>query len=302
MLNFKSILRQNKDNIALVSGNGINRYNTNSSNNSWETLLQKLSQYYLLDKNIPEGITLTEFYDLLELKSGSEVTDGELQKNFCKFVSDWESKIHHKYIVQWAINNKAPILTTNFDNTLGKAADGELLKITRDRFTDYYPWTCYYSHTILFNPCAGFGIWHINGMEYYHRSIRLGLRHYMGSVQRVRSWIYPSKEDKDRDRSLMGRDSEEWRGRDTWLHIIFNKPLLFFGLGLNENEVFLRWLMIERARYFRKYPERKQSAWYVYSENEDDISGKLYFLDGVGIEPLKVNNFDEIYGSSTWEQ
>ena len=287
----------------MVIGNGINRYNSVSSNNSWEALLQKLSQSYSLDKKIPKGIALTEFYDLLELKSGSEVLEGTLQKEFCKYTSEWAPKSHHDYIMQWAINHDLPILTTNFDNTLGKASNCEFLKTTRDRkqFTYFYPWICYYSHSNLTDPCEGFGIWHINGMQKYHRSIRLGLGHYMGSVQRVRSWIYPTKRDRNRDRSLMGGDSKEWRGRNTWLHIIFNKPLLFLGLGLNENEVFLRWLLIERARYFRKFPERNQPAWYVYAKDDDVRSGKLFFLVGVGIVPVEEDNFDEIYRLSTWE-
>ena len=249
-------------------------------------------------KDIPKGIALTEFYDLLVLKSGSGISDNDLKKELYSLMSKWKPEAHHKEITEWAMHNNSPILTTNFDNTLGNAANCELLKMThvRKQFTDYYPWICYYGHTDLHDPCIGFGIWHINGMEYYRRSIRLGLTHYMGSVQRARSWIY----ERNKDRLFFDRDSNTWRGNNTWLHVVFNKPLLFFGLGLEQNEIFLRWLLIERARYFRKYPDREKPAWYVHS-HDDPGSGKLFFLDSIGIKPVKADNFDEIYGSSTWQ-
>ena len=84
------------------------------------------------------------------------------------------------------------------------------------------------------------------------------------------------------------------------MHIVFNNPLLIFGLGLNENEVFLRWLLIERARYFRKFPDRKKPAWYVHTDDLKN-SGKAFFLEGVGIQMIESNDYDEIYGPHTWD-
>ena len=203
-MNIKSILTQYKHNIALVIGNGINRHNANSTNNSWDDLLQELSRNRSFMKDIPKGIALTEFYDLLVLKSGSGISDNDLKKELYSLMSKWKPEAHHKEITEWAMHNNSPILTTNFDNTLGNAANCELLKMThvRKQFTDYYPWICYYGHTDLHDPCIGFGIWHINGMEYYRRSIRLGFTHYMGSVQRARSWIY----ERNKDRLFFDRD------------------------------------------------------------------------------------------------
>ena len=295
-MDIKSILAQNKSNIALVIGNGINRYNTDSTNNSWDDLLQEISKIHSLHNGkIPNGIALTEFFDLLGLKSGQELSKNNLKKDFCELMSEWKPEIHHKKITEWSMHNNSPILTTNFDNSLGNAANCELKKITRDnkRSSDFYPWNSYYGFTDLDDPCTGFGIWHVNGMQYYKRSIRLGLTDYMGSVQHVRKRI--------RGKSAEGlSDSNSWRGGNTWLHIVFNMPLLFFGLGLDENEVFLRWLLIERAYYFHKFRNRRRSAWYVY---KDDVpsSGKLFFLKGIGVEPVKVECFDDIYGPATWQ-
>lgn len=72
-----------------------------------------------------------------------------------------------------------------------------------------------------------------------------------------------------------------------------------FGLSLEENEVFFRWLLIERARYFKKFPKRKKDAWYVYAGKKNG-DGKQFFLEGVGVKPIHVDSYDKIYGESVW--
>ena len=188
-MDIKSILAQNKGNIALVIGNGINRYNTDSTSNSWDDLLQEISKKHSLHKGkIPNGIALTEFFDLLELKLDKNYQQNNLKKDFCDLMSEWKPQIHHKKITEWAKHNNSPILTTNFDNTLGSAANCDLRRVG-EHHTDFYPWNYYYGLTNLDSPHSEFGIWHINGMQHYKRSIRLGLRDYMLSVRRVQSWI-----------------------------------------------------------------------------------------------------------------
>ena len=298
-MDMRSLINRNSSDIALIIGNGINRYDSSSTSNSWEALLRKLARkYHTGAGNIPAGISLTEFYDVLELKSGSKISGLSLQKDFCEIMAGWKPWDHHRHIAKWAKDARAPILTTNFENALGNAVECELLRTTAKGFTDYYPWTSYYgdNNNPLTNPCDGFGIWHINGMEHYHRSIRLGLSHYMGSVGRARAWLHRGK-----DRRLFsGKSTDNWAGKNTWVHIIFNSPLLIFGLALEENEVFFRWLLIERARYFKKFPYRSKKAWYVHT-NEKDGSGKLFFLKGVGVQPVKVNSYDDIYSAQIWD-
>ncbi len=296
-MTFTSVLHHHRANLALVIGNGINKYGSAARTNSWDDLLVALAGRFLGSdfQEIPEGIALTEFYDLLELMSGPSISGKSLQKEFCKQLLGWEPHEHHERIVSWAQEAKCPLLTTNFENALAKAGNCKLLHTRRDGFTDYYPWETYYGNAQLSEPKAGFGIWHINGMEYYQRSIRLGLSHYMGSVQRARSWIHRGKT----RRLFSGKNIRNWRGVGTWLDVFFHKPLLIFGLGLEENEVFLRWLLIERARYFRKFPDRATPAWFAYTD-EVDGSGKLFFLKGVGIEPIRAWGYDELYGPAAW--
>ena len=292
----KSILHNNRSNIALVIGNGINRYGPAKNTNSWHDLLVKLAKEHLPAKHrsVPSGVALTEFYDVLELKSTKLKSGKSLQQEFSELISSWKPYEHHMRVVGWARDANAPILTTNFERVLADAG-GCLLNRTREGgFTDYYPWETYYGNGKINDPSREFAIWHVNGMENYHRSIRLGLTHYMGSVERARGWIHRGNESP----LFSGKNVREWQGASSWLHVIFNTPLLFIGLGLEENEVFLRWLLIERARYFKKFPDRKKSAWYVHTEGLS--AGKKFFLEGVGIQLVQAIDYDEIYGVDTW--
>lgn len=298
VMDTKSILRTHKAEIALLIGNGINLYGAARNTNSWHDLLVKLAQEHLPAKfrTVPHGISLTEFYDILELKSNIRPPVKTLQQQFCQLISNWRFYDHHKSIVKWAKEAKAPILTTNFEQVLADAGNCTLHRAKKGGFTDYYPWESYYGINQIDDPAKDFGIWHVNGMQHYHRSVRLGLTHYMGSVQRARGWLHKG----DERRLFSGKNLRIWEGVSSWLHIVFNRPLLILGLSLEENEVFLRWLLIERARYFKKFPDRRKKAWYVCA-GEENGDGKQFFLEGVGVTPVHVANYDAIYGGSVWK-
>jgi hypothetical protein len=168
------------------------------------------------------------------------------------------------------------------------------------KFSDFYPWNCYYSNKEQKSPTSGFGIWHINGMIKYHRSIALGLADYMGCVSKARKMLQ-GRSIFDCDK-IDKKNQDYWNGENTWLRIFFNKSLFIFGLGLEENEVFLRWLLIQRAKYFSSYgiPHK---GWYVYSKGIDRMSkridnmsqGKKLFLESVGFEVIEINYDKTIY-------
>lgn len=183
-------------------------------------------------------------------------------------------------------NRETPVLTTNFDTYMSSSLGLELFKM-ESGFTDFYPWNVYFSNHPLRSPISGFAVWHINGLRNYHRSIRLGLSDYMGSVQRARNMIHFNNMNEFFD----GKNRENWIGHNTWLHIVFNKPLFIFGLALNENEVFLRWLLIQRAKYSKMYG-RDLRGWFV-DKNIND--GKRVFLETLGFTVVSVKDFKELY-------
>lgn len=295
-----SILADHGHNLALVIGNGVNRHDAPEDNNSWSTILAGLAGDYGLDVRTPtlrEGMSLTELYDLLDLSPPPASAAGRsLQEQFCDRLQGWVHRPHHERIITWARARGAPVLTTNFDDLLARAGGCRLLPPRVSGFTDYYPWGRYYGDAELADPTDGFGIWHINGMRRYRRSVRLGLSHYMGSVQRVRDWLHEGKP----DRLFDAEAKADWPGATTWLHVLFNMPFVMFGLALDENEVFLRWLLIERRRYVSKFPQHHQPGWYVYPAAEAK-PGKLRFLEGMGVTPVQVTDHAEIYAATTWE-
>lgn len=78
-----------------------------------------------------------------------------------------------------------------------------------------------------------------------------------------------------------GKNVYNWSGSKSWLHLIFNKSLCIFGLALDENEVFLRWLLIERKKYFRQFPDRVKDGWYIQVKSKtisDNEIGKRFFF------------------------
>ncbi len=291
-MSLRDVVLQNRNSLAFVVGNGINRYKSSESGNSWRELLSALWAKYIdsTGLRVPTGISLTEFYDVLEIRNNENQTGIKLQSEFADLMEDWKPLEHHVAFVEWAKRNSCPVLTTNFENTLGSSIDCNLYHMRRDGFTDFYPWESYYACEPLNRPGDGFGIWHINGMQQYPRSIRLGLTHYMGSVSRAREWIHKNKDEK----LYSGKNHPNWRGKDSWVHILFNLPIAIFGLGLGTEEVFLRWLLIERAKYFARFPDRRKSGWYFYTEEEPD-AGKILFFESIGIMSVRVSSYAELY-------
>lgn len=151
-LDLKSLLTLNENDVALIIGNGINRYGeVSSSTNSWHDLLAKLAEDHLPSelRSVPETVTPTEFYDILELKTyrPRQTPRVSLQAEFCELMGKWLPFDHHKRIVAWAISKRVPILTTNFEEVLSKSVDACSLRHLRDGpgFTRYYPWETYFS-------------------------------------------------------------------------------------------------------------------------------------------------------------
>jgi hypothetical protein len=294
----RKLLHDNKHDLALVIGNGVNRYGAGAGTNAWEDLLTHLARLHLDPAHdcIPKGMSPTEFFDVLEMALDAPSGVTSLQARFCEQMATWTPLPQHHAITAWAIRHRVPMLTTNFDNTLGAACGARLRRCGKDAFTAYYPWSTCYACAEVLDPLTDFAVWHIHGMQRYRQSIRLGLSHYMGSVERARGWLHKS------GTKLFGaNDIRAWPGANTWLQVFLHKPLLIFGFGLGENEVFLRWLLIERAKYFKKLPARAKPGWYVHVEGSPDIDpGKALFLKGMGITPISVPAFSNIYDEGTW--
>lgn len=302
-IDIKQIISENKNNIAFIIGNGIH-YQYRDCSISWEELLKDLWNYYVGKKrNIPKGISLTEFYDILELNRfwGDKGVIPLDSKQMIQQRNSVKQNVGEKILskddygllkcIKGIKSLNAPILTTNFDTYISdsvKATQHKLKPIGNQyKFTDFYPWNMYYSDSEIKNPLDGFAVWHINGTQEYPRSIRLGLSDYMGSVERARKMI----QGNSLKEYFTGKNQSYWKGYNTWLHIIFNKSLFIFGLGLEENEVFLRWLLIQRTKYCKMY-NKNHKGWYI---DKDIKEGKRFFLEQLGFEVINISDYNTLY-------
>lgn len=282
-----------RERLALLIGNGINRYNSNASS-SWDELLANLAekQGLTVTKHEASEMSNTEFFDILDLARPKE-DRSNLQEEFCNLMAEWKPADHHAEIVGWAQRHQAPIITVNFDENLSKAVDARFFR-QGEHFTHYYPWSSYFSDRAIEEPRSSFAIWHAHGMMRYKTSIRLGLTHYMGSVQRARAWVYG----RNGLRANAMNSEISWRGYDTWLEVLFFCPLVLFGFGFGKDETFLRWLFLERARLHKLRPDWAANTWFVGTGRKH----RRPFLEGLGMEVVTVPRHADIYENPAWSR
>jgi hypothetical protein len=237
----------------------------------------------------------TELFDILDLARPKE-DRSSLQQEFCDLMAGWKPADHHAAIVGWARRHDSPILTVNFDENLSRAVGAGFFR-QGNGFTDYYPWNTYFSDREIGDPRSSFAIWHAHGMMRYPRSIRLGLTHYMGSVQRARTWVYNRNGLRANERSR----GDLWRGSNSWLEVLFFCPLLLFGFGFGRDENFFRWLFLERARLHKLVPAWKTHTWFVETGSLDRELRRPFF-EGLGMEVILVPQYADIYDCPAWNR
>ncbi|WP_046756291.1 SIR2 family protein [Kordia jejudonensis] len=294
----KQLFSDNENDLAFVIGNGIN-LSFQKDNISWNDLLLDLWKKHSEEpiSEIPAGISFIEFYDALNLQNVTQTGfSTQLQKDVQSSMRDWQPNNDQNLILDKIKSFDAPILTTNFDDLIPKSMQLSAHKILGTSFTDFYPWTSYYAPNKLKSPLDGFGVWYVNGMIKYHRSIKLGLSEYMGNVERARKLV------NNNYGQTITEGVNPWNTNNTWIDIIFNKSICIFGLGLDETEVFFRWLLIQRAKFFKRFPNFSHKGWYIMpaSENNPGTAGKKFFLKSVGIEVVEVDDFSVMY-NDIWQ-
>ena len=266
---------------ALLIGNGPNL--AADIMPSWKELLIAAGNG---DINIKtRGLSNTEIYDLVQLHSSdSHDVKGNIQAQL--EIEEDNSLEIHKRLMKLALDYDAPVLTTNFDAAFEKSIDAEIYRTSNKGFTHFYPWTTYYGTRQLEDPTEGFGIWKVHGDVRYKKSIRLGLTDYMGSAERARRLIHkgPGR--------LFVRKRFQWQGHKTWLHIWFNLPIVIFGLNFGGDEVFLRWLLIERKAY-KDLRNDPMDVWYISKGTPEPSVKNL--MDNLSVDFKTIENYSELY-------
>jgi hypothetical protein len=274
---------QRHSKVAFLIGNGPNL--AANIMPSWKDLLLNAS-----DSEIPflvDGLSNTEVYDLVEMNCNNPSEVKPRVKNSLEVLPNHDISIH-KRIMEFAIQNDSPVLSTNFDEAFEKSVKAKRFHIDSKGFTRFYPWKTYYGFTKHTLPTDGFGIWKVHGDVRYASSIRLGLTDYIGSAERARKLIHNGD-----DRLFNGKRQDYWSGYQTWLHIWFNLPLVIFGLTYGLDEVFLRWLLIERKRYLNIY-DKPMHVYYV--SKDEPIPAVRNLMENLGVEIIRIDDYAELYG------
>lgn len=253
-----------------------------------------------LESNVSDDEAISLMMNLLNDEYVKESLFNQTKMEIVNIMKNWEISDVIYNLVSSIKKLNSLLLTTNYDDVLSKSinADFQTMKDLDGKIkrSDWYPWNCYYGDKNT-TPDFGFGIWHINGMIKYYRSIVIGLCDYTRSLDRARGMIQGKP--IFQCENFNGKNQNYWIGYNTWLHFIFNRSLFVFGLSLDENEVFLRWLLIQRAKYLSAYG-KPQKAWFIVGPNDSINDGKRLFIESVGFEIISISDYKTIY-EDVWQ-
>jgi hypothetical protein len=322
------ILEKQKSCLGLLIGNGINLVAKTDGGISWNQLMEnlisaataKFSSHSAAKKRLKRLIqsgrngqtpaSLPEVFDIIGatqgIKAGTTTESSSklnLQSEIANLLAQMKPGPTHKALIDWAERSQVPILTTNYDHCLQDALKDRECK--RWRFgtggpiSDYYPWDRYYAPRKIRDPLEEFAVWHIHGDRALRRSIRAGLDQYMGMVQRLRKIKQPvAKEVLHGPKE--GQENAPAFHSAPWLRIFMGRKLWIQGLAVRTDEVSIRWLLIQRFRYWGRYRPKQcfASGWYIHISKDDkepiDKERKVFF-ESVGLKVIEISKADKAY-------
>lgn len=265
-----------------------------------------LKQPFKLDElsslpNLSSNISFTKEDEWNELMIITELGDKLLPAvnssmigGLCRLMHSWEPGNIHKSITSFAKKNEIPILTTNYDSLLENAVKAHFHDFKSEASSEFNPISCCY--TTKKNPdVSKFGIWHINGMVRFPQSILIGLSHYIRALENIRGHLLPPN--KFKAEIFQGNHWGFTSLSNTWINLLFSRNLFIFGLSLESEEVLLRWLLLERAKYYALFPNQQKKGWYIVRRDDSVTPGKRLFLNSVGIEIIQMADYDAIYNA-----
>ena len=310
-------LRAHRETLTFVFGNGINRYactkaRVSSRMISWEGMLLNLwknitkEDFFMTNSKgeptIPsEGITYTEFFSILEnfLQNDNRLFVKNPKKRvglkartkaYVEKHIDIRRKYHRWLQKKLAEEFDCPVMTTNYDSNIEEGMMLDKTNRNLTRYTNNFLMESYMTDEDGKAPFDEFCVWHINGSLRYASSLRIGLADYTSIINQASNRIDEWREAKRNQLSL-----DNLGFTKSWLRMFFEKDLCIVGLSLDTNEILLRWLLIERKKYFDNHPpEERRRTWYV-SKKKDVSKGMQFFLEFLGIEFVALDNYVDVY-------
>lgn len=292
---------------ALLVGNGVNAYEQTQVNaddkscreRGWKKMVAELWREHR-PQDLPcadekNSITLPELVDILCVSCTGNDRDiiQRLQEDVKKHLEPWKPGKAHENLIGVGV----PILTTNYDNTFSHNLSTFGNTTSSKSFHPRYPWSVYHSEYEIQNVLTDRAVWHVHGMTRYRGSIQLTLSHYISSAARAKRFI------EQGENSLFAGGAlnwDAWRGSDSWMQVFLRKNLVIVGLELSTAEVFLRYMLIRRAKIAAASSgQHDLTGWYIQDECEGIMpEGKRKFLEAVGIKVVSGVSRSQIYEQS----
>lgn len=295
-------------------------------------LKQKLDERLFKGK----GITNTEKVRLLELAIEGRNLSSDIAKSIRKYydLKDemWgkalkdEKKCFRCDLLGNAIRQGNHILTINFDNNIEgfvkniKNADCSIQYVecqdkTNSKFTNAHPlygWNRFSTFNkkvplLAANESTDTakippGIWHIHGWAGTNEksqkgaSIKLSFQKYCACISRI-------KQLGDYNKLL------EWKGRNTWLNLFLNRPLIIAGLGLPQEEIFLRYLFLLKYKLEQKKADQQDNtllnSYYLTLQKkeatQDSQPDGCDFLRALGVNIVEFDSYADLYNHQLWK-
>ena len=282
------------------------------------------------------GITNTEKVRLMELELGF-ASEGDAGKRPVNINELFAKKIHRDYnitkkqwqtlegksdafagcLLKYALGHHNHILTTNFDSNIEGYAQyvcnipSKPLYVTcaerahsgKDNAHPFYAWSKYsaFAKKRAIKPLEANegtdtaelppGVWHIHGWAGTAKGANI-----MMSFQKYCSCISRINDLGDNTRT------DEWDGRNTWLNLFLKRPLIIAGLGLPQEEIFLRYLFLLKYKLDRRTGASSlNNSYFLVYENEKTPDGRE-FLEALGVNIVRFNSYKDIYTHPLWKK
>ncbi len=281
----------------------------------FKSFLDKIVDENKSFSSVLKGLSYSEIaeYAFLLKQNEAEINNesyriNDLKSDIAKIIEKKEDKFintKHKMLLQFALENNIPILTTNYDKALLKAApqlgllpEGRskvkwLHTQTNKNYDQTFMNNAYFRKEPFpqndnLNICKEFAIWFIHGTivsKSYYNSIRITNKDYAESITNIKKLI----------KQIRTENKETWN--NIWMNILMHNDLIIAGLGLGTSEIDLRWLLVERHIY-HKYLKQQDNNFVppktVYIHSKEIDYGMKQFFENLGVQFL-YKSYNEVF-------
>lgn len=261
-------MKSNNKKTCLLIGNGLNRINNNSI--KWDDLIKLPIEHYGCQGyvDIPRMSYPLKFEYIVNFINDN-INHGEGKESLYREVkqliidklnSETEGKMLDKEIRELLLNIRPnSIITTNYDTQLEKvfASKGKQYDYN-DTLKNRMNNVTHPERELVLTKTAtlrNVDFYHMHGINVAPRTVCLGYEHYVRIITKLREKIGCDRKHNRLISTLMGTYHKSVN--PTYLARFFDSNVFIVGLGLNEEEIDLWWILCYRA--------------YLYFSNIDNV-------------------------------